>query len=67
MPEGRRLPVLRAQPDQIAERALVVGDPKRAEMCAALLTNAEEVGNYREYRTYSGSYRGTPVTICPTG
>ena len=32
MSKGKLLPVLCARPDQIAERALVVGDPKHAEM-----------------------------------
>ena len=62
-----KLPVLRAHTSQIAERTLVVGDPKRAEICAALLDGAEEVGYYREYRTFTGTYNGTPITICSHG
>ena len=58
-----RLPMLRARAGQIAERALVVGDPQRVEACAALLDDAEEVGYYREYRTFSGTYKETPITI----
>ncbi len=67
MNEDKRLPLLRARPDQIAERALVVGDPKRAEMCAALLDDADEVGTFREYRTFTGTYHGIPITICSHG
>jgi len=62
-----KLPILRARTSQIAERALVVGDPKRAETCAALLEGAEEVGYYREYRTFTGTYNETPITICSHG
>lgn len=61
------LPLLLVYPSQIAERALVVGDPKRAEACAALLEDAEEVGAFREYRTYTGTYNGARVTICSHG
>jgi uridine phosphorylase len=62
-----RLPVLRARPSELAERALVVGDPDRAEACAGLLDDAREVGRFREYRTFTGRYRGTPVTVCSHG
>jgi len=67
MSEGRSLPILRARPDQIAKRALVVGDPKRAEMCAAILDDANEVGAFREYHTYTGTYHQIPVTVCSHG
>jgi uridine phosphorylase len=36
-------------------------------MCSALLDDVEEVGNYREYQTFTGTYKGTPVTICSHG
>jgi uridine phosphorylase len=62
-----RLPVLRALPSEIAARALVVGEPERAEWCARLLDNAVEVGRYREYRTFTGRYEGVPITICSHG
>jgi uridine phosphorylase len=61
------LPVLRARPSQLAERALVVGDPDRAASCAELLQDAEEVGRYREYRTFTGTYKGTRLSICSHG
>ena len=63
----QRLPVLRARPGEIADRVLVVGEPARAESCAALLESVSEVGNYREYRTFTGSYKGTPISICSHG
>ena len=67
MIQEERLPILRAHPSQIAKYALVVGDPKRAEICASLLDNPEEVGYYREYRTYTGTFNDTPITICSHG
>ena len=63
----KALPLLRVHPSQIAERALVVGDPNRAASCAALLDDAEELGFFREYRTFTGTYKGTPVTVCSHG
>ena len=62
-----QLPVLRARPSQIAARALVVGEPARAALTAQLLDDVEEVGSYREYRTFTGRYRNTPITICSHG
>ena len=62
-----RLPVLRAKPSEIAERALVVGEPERAEWCAGLLDDAVEVGRYREYVTFTGAFQGTSITICSHG
>lgn len=64
---SEKLPVLRARTNQIARQALVVGDPQRAEMCANLLDEVDEVGYYREYRTFTGTYEGTPITICSHG
>lgn len=61
------LPVLRAHPNQIAERALVIGDTKRAEICAALLDDADEVGTCHEYRTFTGTYHETPIMVCSHG
>ena len=61
------LRILRVRPSQIAKRALVVGEPKRAAAAAALLENAEEVGSYREYVTYTGQYKGKRVTIASHG
>ena len=63
----QRLPVLRARPSEIAPRVLVVGEPDRAELCAKLLDDSKEVGNYREYRTFTGTFNGTPITICSHG
>jgi uridine phosphorylase len=62
-----RLPNLRALPAEIAPNVLVVGDPHRAEVAAQLLEGAQEVGNFREYRTFSGSYAGERVTIASHG
>jgi uridine phosphorylase len=67
MDSNERLPILRVTPSQLAPRALVVGDPKRASQAAQLLTDADDIGNNREYRTFTGTYAGVPLTICSHG
>ncbi|MDQ4077468.1 MAG: nucleoside phosphorylase [Chloroflexota bacterium] len=61
------LPILRVKPDDIAPRVLVVGDPRRAAAAAALLQDARQVGENREYVTYTGSFEGTMVSLCSHG
>lgn len=61
------LPFLKTRPGDLASRALVVGDPDRAALAAELLTNAEEVGCFREYRTFTGEFASTRVTISSHG
>jgi len=61
------LPILKVNPADIAERALVVGDPFRAAEAAQLLDNAIELGFFREYRTFAGEYKGKPITIVSHG
>ena len=63
----KTLPILRIRPDELASRALVVGDPVRAAKAAKLLTNAEEVGFFREYSTFTGEYAGKRVSISSHG
>ena len=67
MGPNNQLPVLRVSPSQLAPRALVVGDPQRAAQAAQMLDTHEQVGNNREYRTFTGTYAGVPVTVCSHG
>ncbi|MFJ4835445.1 purine-nucleoside phosphorylase [Streptomyces sp. NPDC088747] len=61
------LPVTRIPRTGLAPYALVVGDPARAAAVAALLDAAEEVSYHREYRVFSGSWKGLPVTVASHG
>jgi uridine phosphorylase len=63
----KHLPLLKTRPSDLASHALVVGDPKRAAFAAELLTNAEEVGCFREYRTFTGEFAAKRVTISSHG
>ena len=62
-----RLPILRVSPSQLAPRTLVVGDPQRAVQAAQLLDNHEQIGNNREYLTFTGAYAGVQLTIASHG
>jgi uridine phosphorylase len=61
------LPNLKTRSSDLASHALVVGDPKRAALAAELLSNVEEVGNFREYRTFTGEFAAKRVTISSHG
>jgi uridine phosphorylase len=61
------LPILKTRPSDLASHALVVGDPKRVALAAELLTNPEEVGYFREYRTFTGEFAAKRVTISSHG
>ena len=67
MAKTARLPTLRLEPEALADRALVVGDPARAAAAAALLDEAEQVGNNREYVTYTGRHRDAAISVCSHG
>lgn len=61
------LPVTRIPRTGLPAHAIVVGDPARAALVAALLDGAEEVSYHREYRVFSGSWKGLPVTVASHG
>ncbi|WP_217214405.1 nucleoside phosphorylase [Streptomyces sp. AC550_RSS872] len=61
------LPVTRIPRAGLPAHALVVGDPARAASVAALLDGAQEVSHHREYRVFSGSWKGVPVTVASHG
>jgi uridine phosphorylase len=61
------LPVTRIPRTGLPPHALVVGDPARAEAVAALLTDPEEVAHHREYRTFTGAWKGTRIVVASHG
>ncbi|MEE8525014.1 MAG: nucleoside phosphorylase [Thermoanaerobaculia bacterium] len=62
-----KLPLLQVRPSDVAARALVVGDPARAEQAAAFLDHPRKVGANREYVTYTGDFGGRRVTVASHG
>lgn len=61
------LPNLRATSDDVADDVVVVGDPDRADQAAKQLADGGLVAANREYRLFSGTYGGVPVSICSHG
>lgn len=52
---------------QVAPLVIVCGEPDRANRIAALFDHAELVSENREYRLFTGAYKGVPVSVCSTG
>ncbi len=52
---------------QLAPLVIVCGEPDRANRIAALFDRAEMVSENREYRIFTGEYKGVPVSVCSTG
>lgn len=61
------LPILRIRPVDLPDAVLVVGDPARAEWIGSGLTDAQKLGQYREYVTWRGTHQGRPVAVVSHG
>lgn len=60
-------PHIRLDPADISPYVLTVGDPARAQRVAEFLTNARQVGAWREYHTYTGEHKDLRVTAISHG
>lgn len=58
---------LQIKEGDIAPYVLLPGDPKRVEKVAALWDEAHLVASNREYVTYTGTYKGVPISCTSTG
>jgi uridine phosphorylase len=59
---------LETRPGDIAPRCLLVGAPERARMIARkFFRGARKVGDHRGLKSYTGSYKGVPVSVVTTG
>lgn len=61
---------LETGPDDLAERCLLVGSPERAELIATDLfdvDSARKVGDHRGLKSFTGTYRGVPMSVVTTG
>jgi len=61
------LPGIRLKLGDVTPRVLVCGDPYRAEKIANTLDNMKCLAKGREYWTYTGNYKGTPITVSSHG
>ena len=50
-----------------APYVLLPGDPKRVELVASYWDEAHKVAENREYVTYTGVYKGVPISCTSTG
>ncbi len=66
MPAERKYHVGLA-PGEVGEYVLVPGDPFRTALIARYLDGAEEKAFSREYRTFTGSLEGVPVSTTSSG
>ncbi|RLG43377.1 MAG: nucleoside phosphorylase [Thermoproteota archaeon] len=60
-------PHIMCGPGDVAKYVLLPGDPKRAEKIAKFFDDYKLVAEYRQYVTFSGSYKGIPVSVTSTG
>jgi len=58
---------LEVGPGDVASAVLLPGDPGRVATITETWDDAEVVGDHREYRTATGAYEGTPVSVTSTG
>ena len=54
-------------PDDVADAVLLPGNPERVDTITALWDAHEEQASHREYRTATGTYEGTPISVTSTG
>lgn len=51
----------------VADYVIFSGDPWRVEVIKEYLDNPKKVAFKREFNTYTGTYKGVPVTVSSTG
>ncbi len=52
---------------QIAKSVILTPDPLEIPFYASFMDNAEKVGDFREYVSYTGEYKGKPLTVMSCG
>ncbi|WP_435364268.1 nucleoside phosphorylase [Haloarchaeobius sp. DYHT-AS-18] len=54
-------------PEDVADTVLLPGNPERVDKITELWDGHEERAYHREYRTATGTYDGTPISVTSTG
>lgn len=65
--DGERQFHIRTIPEEVGRYVIMPGDPGRVPKIAALLDDARQVAQNREYNVYTGYLDGEKVTVCSTG
>ncbi|MCU4716696.1 nucleoside phosphorylase [Halapricum hydrolyticum] len=58
---------LEVTPDDVADSVLLPGNPERVSKITDGWDDAAVVADHREYRTATGTYDGTPISVTSTG
>lgn len=58
---------LRLRPGDVGRYVLLPGDPGRSDRVAKYLDNARLIASNREYRTFTGTYKGVGISVTSTG
>ena len=56
-----------ANSSNIAELVIFSGDPWRVDVLKNYLDNVQHIAFKREFNTYTGTYKGVPITVTSTG
>jgi len=64
---GRKQYHIACGPGDLAETLLVPGDPDRVPKIAKFWDSAREVSSHREFRSYTGKYKGVPISALSSG
>jgi len=64
--EGRQYHIA-CKPGDVAPYVLLPGDPERVPKIAKYWDSSRKVASHREYVTYTGTYKGAPISATSTG
>jgi len=63
---GRQYHIMVA-PGEVSRYVLLPGDPDRTDLISSLWDSRKLIASHREYRTYTGYYKGTRISTTSTG
>jgi uridine phosphorylase len=58
---------LKLHPGQVADTAILVGDPGRVELVSSLLDRQESLSSNREFKSVTGYFNGQKILVLSTG
>lgn len=67
VPADSRLTLTQILVSELADRVMVVGDPARAQEYSTLLDDVRQIASNREFISFTGTHRGTAVSIVSHG
>lgn len=58
---------LHIRPENLADKVILVGDPGRVDLVSSYFQDVESTASSREFRSVTGRYKGTRMTVLSTG